>query len=90
MLLLHSGIRRGELCGLEWPDVDFDNNLLNFFIVRFVSKPDVQLITDNFHRILDHNREPAHFIPLSLVIILLKYSHMAVFKIAMWHFFIQV
>lgn len=25
-VLLYSGMRRGELCGLEWSDIDFDNN----------------------------------------------------------------
>lgn len=29
MLLLYSGMRRGELCGLEWSDVDFDRNLIS-------------------------------------------------------------
>lgn len=29
MLLLYSGLRRGELCGLEWGDIDFKNNLVN-------------------------------------------------------------
>jgi len=29
LLLLHSGIRRGELCGLEWSDIDFENNLIH-------------------------------------------------------------
>ena len=29
LLLLHSGIRRGELCGLEWRDIDFEHNLLD-------------------------------------------------------------
>lgn len=27
--LLYSGMRRGELCGLEWEDVDFQNDLIN-------------------------------------------------------------
>lgn len=27
--LLYSGMRRGELCGLEWSDIDFDNNLID-------------------------------------------------------------
>lgn len=29
MLLIYSGMRRGELCGLTWNDIDFDNNLLH-------------------------------------------------------------
>lgn len=29
MLLLYSGMRRGELCGLEWSDIDFKNNLVS-------------------------------------------------------------
>ena len=29
MLFLFSGMRRGELCGLEWSDIDFKNNLIN-------------------------------------------------------------
>ena len=28
-LLLYSGIRRGELCGLTWSDIDFENNVLS-------------------------------------------------------------
>ncbi len=28
-LLLYSGMRRGELCGLEWSDVDFDNCIID-------------------------------------------------------------
>lgn len=27
--LLYSGMRRGELCGLEWEDVDFQNNVIH-------------------------------------------------------------
>ena len=27
--LLYSGMRRGELCGLEWGDIDFENNLVH-------------------------------------------------------------
>lgn len=29
MLLLYSGMRRGELCGLEWSDINFDYNLIS-------------------------------------------------------------
>lgn len=29
MLLLYSGMRRSELCGLEWNDIDFENNLIS-------------------------------------------------------------
>jgi len=29
MLLLYSGMRRGELCGLTWDDLDFDNKLVH-------------------------------------------------------------
>ena len=28
-LLLYSGMRRGELCGLEWNDIDFDNCMVD-------------------------------------------------------------
>ena len=28
-LLLYSGMRRGELCGLEWKDIDFTNKLVS-------------------------------------------------------------
>jgi integrase len=29
VLLLYSGIRRGELCGLEWNDIDFKHNIIS-------------------------------------------------------------
>lgn len=29
MLILYTGMRRGELCGLEWRDVDLDNGLIS-------------------------------------------------------------
>lgn len=29
MLLLYSGMRRGELCGLEWSDINFKNSLIS-------------------------------------------------------------
>jgi Site-specific recombinase XerD len=29
ILLLYSGMRRGELCGLEWNDIDFDNCIVD-------------------------------------------------------------
>ncbi|MGM9936559.1 MAG: tyrosine-type recombinase/integrase [Candidatus Ornithomonoglobus sp.] len=29
MLTLYTGMRRGEICGLDWSDVDFENNLLS-------------------------------------------------------------
>lgn len=32
ILLIYTGIRRGELCGLEWKDIDFSNRTMN--IVR--------------------------------------------------------
>lgn len=28
-LLLYSGMRRGELCGLEWSDINFDENIID-------------------------------------------------------------
>lgn len=28
-LLIYSGFRRGELGGLQWPDIDFDNNVIH-------------------------------------------------------------
>lgn len=28
-LLIYSGMRRGEACGLQWPDIDFKNNLIH-------------------------------------------------------------
>lgn len=29
LLLLYSGMRRGELCGLEWKDIDFENHIIS-------------------------------------------------------------
>ena len=29
MLTLYTGLRRGEVCGLEWSDIDFKNNLIS-------------------------------------------------------------
>ena len=29
LLLIYSGIRRGELCGLEWPDIDFEKYMIH-------------------------------------------------------------
>jgi integrase len=29
LLLLYSGVRRGELCGLEWRDIDFDRQMIH-------------------------------------------------------------
>lgn len=29
MLTLYTGMRRGEVCGLDWSDIDFDNNLVS-------------------------------------------------------------
>jgi len=29
LILLYSGIRRGELCGLEWQDIDFERKLIH-------------------------------------------------------------
>jgi integrase len=29
MLLLHTGMRKGELCGLTWGDIDFENHLVD-------------------------------------------------------------
>lgn len=28
-LLIHTGMRRGELCGLEWSDIDFDKGIIS-------------------------------------------------------------
>lgn len=28
-LILHTGMRRGGACGLEWQDIDFDNNIIH-------------------------------------------------------------
>jgi len=29
ILLIYSGMRRGELCGLRWSDIDFENNIVS-------------------------------------------------------------
>lgn len=29
LFLIYSGLRRGELCGLEWGDIDFENHLIS-------------------------------------------------------------
>lgn len=29
MILLFTGVRRGELCGLEWSDIDFEDNIIH-------------------------------------------------------------
>lgn len=28
-MFIYSGLRRGELCALEWKDIDFENNLIS-------------------------------------------------------------
>ena len=34
-LILHTGMRRGEACGLEWQDIDFDNNIIHIHSLQF-------------------------------------------------------
>ncbi len=29
LLLINTGLRRGELCGMEWKDIDFENCVLH-------------------------------------------------------------
>ena len=28
-MLIYSGVRRGELCGLQWSDIDFNNHVID-------------------------------------------------------------
>lgn len=44
-ILLFCGVRRGELCGLEWPDISFDHNIVGIFRNSLYT-PEIGIYTD--------------------------------------------
>ena len=48
LLLLHTGLRRGELVGLEWPDIDFESSVITI-------RRTVQYVTGAKHEHVDEH-----------------------------------
>lgn len=58
-LLIYSGMRRGELCGLEWSDIDFDYMTIDInkasLYLTGVGTIQTELKTDGSHRVIKMN-----------------------------------
>ena len=71
MLTLYTGMRRGEICGLDWSDIDFDNKLLSITkSVVYTSSTGLnegQTKTKSSQRIIN--------IPADMVTMLKQYRH---------------
>lgn len=62
LLILHSGIRRGELTGLKWNDIDLENGIIQINRNTYINKDGFHDTTPKSNRIGEYVQLPDNFV----------------------------